>query len=114
MLFGGHAIIPLLLAGILIVGVLIVVGWAVFKSFQKSTSAWRVIAVSSLMTVVTVSAFIGWWFIGIQGPIGDLVPFHSSWANLLWLGFLVIPVAGFVSTVWLTGRVARNKSQASD
>ena len=114
MLFGGHAVVPLLLGGVLVLGVVILIGWAVVKSFQKSTSARRVIVVSLLMTIATTATFVGWWFVGIYWRIGGLVPFYSPWANLLWLGFLVIPVAGFVSTVWLTGRVARNKSQASD
>ena len=103
-----------LLGVILVVPLVILIGWAVVKSFQKSTSAWRVVVASLSMTVATVAAFIGWWFVGIQGPIGDLVPFHSPWANSLWLGFLAIPIAGFVGTVWLVGRVGRNPNQPPD
>jgi len=87
----------------------ILVIWVVVQIFQKGTSAWRVIAIGLLMTVVTIAAFIGWWFVGIEGRIGGLIPFHSPWANLLWLGFLVIPIGGVAGTVWLIlhfGRIA--------
>lgn len=114
MLFAGQAIVPLLLAGILVVGLLVLIGWAVFMSFQKGASVWRVVFWSLFMTVITVLVFVGWWFVGIVSRIGGLVPFNSPWANLLWLGFLVIPIAGFVSTVWVVGRLEQNPNRASD
>ena len=114
MLFGGHAVVPLLLGGVLVLGVIVLVGWGVVQGFQKSNSAWRAALVSLLMTLTTIAAFVGWWFVGIYGRIGGLVPFHSPWANLLWLGFLVILIAGVVSTVWLTGRLGRDPNQTAD
>ncbi len=103
----------ILVASVLVIGLVAVTVWAVVRIWMGGASAERVVAALFLAPVVAISSGVGWYFVMFD-LIVPLVPFQSrwvQWGNLLWFGFLVMPVVAVGGFIWLFRRIGGKPSE---